>query len=207
MANAALTWRENARNSFTGTYSFSQFSYTGSSLTFTTTPHLLASSATGIAASVPAPPRAGVDRQHGFFDRAQLDNGSANAAITDTLRFGTASLTYSRGTNGGAGYLPGAESDVATANFSREFVRTLTIGFTGAYMRTAGLNKNGVTNSKDAGAQVTWRLGRYATAFAGYTAIQQSSSSVLSSTAISGLENMINFGVGYSPRGTRLIKR
>jgi hypothetical protein len=208
MANAALTWRENARNSFTGTYSFSQFSYTGSSLTFTTNSALVGFERhwnRRLSTSAAAGPE-----WIGSTDSSIVPSStmvSANAAITDTLRFGTASLTYSRGTNGGAGYLPGAESDVATANFSREFVRTLTIGFTGAYMRTAGLNKNGVTNSKDAGAQVTWRLGRYATAFAGYTAIQQSSSSVLSSTAISGLENMINFGVGYSPRGTRLIKR
>jgi hypothetical protein len=122
------------------------------------------------------------------------------------LRFGQAALTYSHGTNGGAGYLLGAEFDTVRLTFSREFVRNLTIGFDGAYDRTSGLINNGVTNGKFGGAQLSWRAGRYLTAFASYTAIDQSTSSSLFSTAVSGLDQIVSFGIGYSPRGTRLIR-
>jgi hypothetical protein len=207
MANAALAWRQNARNSFSGTYRFTQYSYSGYSVTFMSNTALFSYRRNWnrrLTTSVGAGPEWIGSNDSSVVPSSTLI--SANAAIDYALRFGAAGLHYSRGTNGGAGYLLGAESDSVTADFSRELGRTVTLGFTGAYRRTAGLNRNGVTNSKDAGAQATWRLGRYVTAFAGYTAIQQSSSSPLASTALSGLENMINFGIGYSPRGTRLVR-
>jgi hypothetical protein len=207
MANAALTWRQNARNSLSGTYSFSRYSYPGYSVTFMSNTALFGYARVWnrrITTSAGGGPE-----WISSTDTSVVPNStrlSANAAIDYTFRFGTAGLRYTRGSIGGAGYLLGAESDSVTADFSRELGRTVTLGVTGAYRRTSGLNNNGVTNSKDAGAQATWRLGRCLTAFAGYTAVQQSSSSALRSTALSGLENMINFGIGYSPRGTRLAR-
>jgi hypothetical protein len=48
---------------------------------------------------------------------------------------------YSRGTNGGSGYMLGAESDIVMANFGRSisFGKNLTVGVTGSYMRTTSL--------------------------------------------------------------------
>jgi hypothetical protein len=74
----------------------------------------------------------------------------------------------------------------------------------GSYMRTAGLNHNGVTNGKYAGAQASRRLGKDFNVFANYTAMAQSSSSTLSTNALSGLTQVIGFGIGYSPRGIHL---
>jgi hypothetical protein len=67
-------------------------------------------------------------------------------------------------------------------------------------MRTKGLNQAGVTNGEYGGVAATRQLGRYISVFANYTAIQQSSSSVLTANAISGLSQVIGFGIGYSPR-------
>jgi hypothetical protein len=131
---------------------------------------------------------------------------SASAAFDYHLRFGEAALTYNHGTNGGAGYLLGAEYDTVRLNFSREFVRNFTIGFDGAYDRTTGLQENGVTNGKYGGVQASWHVSRYLTTYASYTALTQSTSSVLFSTALTGLEQVVSFGIGYSPRGTRLIR-
>jgi hypothetical protein len=113
---------------------------------------------------------------------------------------GTASLNYSHGVQGGSGYLLGAEEDTASANFSRNLGRSATAGLTASYMRTSGLNGNGVTNGKYAGAQASRQLGKVISVFVDYTVMTQSSSSTLSNTALRGLTQVIGFGIGYSPR-------
>ncbi len=147
-------------------------------------------------AGVPATIRWSADGRHLF---VVIGNLPAN-----TTSLWQVSLSYFRGTNGGGGYLFGSESDAVRANFSRDFGRTLTIGFDGSYMRTSGLLNNGVTIAKFGGAQATRRLGRYLTVFANYTATAQSSSSVLPANTLSGLMQVVAFGIGYSSRETHL---
>jgi hypothetical protein len=207
LANAMISWRFNPRNQISGNYMYSEFTYPGSAISFSTDTATLGF--------------------HRIWNRRLTTNASAgpewvqssdsavvpsstrvaiNAGLNYLLRFGQAALTYSHGTNGGAGYLLGAEYDTVRLTFSREFVRNLTVGFDGAYDRTSGLRNNGVTNGKYGGAQVSWRASRYITVFGSYTAFDQSTSSTLFSTAINGLTQVVSFGVGYSPRGTRLIR-
>jgi hypothetical protein len=100
--------------------------------------------------------------------------------------------------------LPGGESDTVSANFSREFGKKLNVGIEGSYRRTAGLINNGVTNSKYGGVQASRRIGRYLSAYANYTAMDQSSSSALPANALSQLIHVVGFGIEYSPRETRL---
>jgi hypothetical protein len=130
---------------------------------------------------------------------------SASASIDYRLRFGDMGLNYNHGTNGGAGYLLGASYDAARINYSRQFARDITVGFDAAYNRTSGLSHNGVTNAKFAGAQVSWQVGEHVTAFANYTFVDQTSSSALSTSALSGLEQLVSFGMSYSPRRTRIV--
>jgi hypothetical protein len=118
-------------------------------------------------------------------------------------------LSYVQATSGGAGVLTqvGVHNQDVNADFSRQFGRNLNVSATGSYMRTRGLQQaglingqTGVTNGKYGGASATRRLGRYFTVFANYTAVQQSTSAFLPSNAISGLSQVIGFGIGYSPR-------
>jgi hypothetical protein len=212
MADAGITRRLNARNSLAGQYSFSRYSYGGTasantaqlgylqvntaqcSFTRQWSRHLHSTASAGPqwissanSALVPS-----------------STNVAASASVSDTFRVGTASLNYSHGVQGGSGYLFGGESDIAGADFTRKLGKNATVGVTGSYRRTAGLNRNGVTSGKYAGAQASRRLGRDFNVFVNYTALDQSSSSTLSTNALSGLTQIIGFGIGYSPRGIHL---
>lgn len=154
---------------------------------------------------------------------------SITASAGYQLRHATAQVSYSRGTNSGSGYLLGARSDNVGANISRNFGKDLTVGATGSYMRTSSLlgfeliteqngqfiavpiNSGEVTNSRYGGLQVSRRLGRFISAFANYTAIDQSSSLQISalgynSNLLGGLYQVIGFGIGYSPQEKHLEK-
>jgi hypothetical protein len=76
----------------------------------------------------------------------------------------------------------------------------------GLALELGSAQPGGVTNGVYGGAAATRRLGRYITIFANYTATEQSSSSALPTNAISGLSQVIGFGIGYSPREMHLRK-
>jgi len=69
----------------------------------------------------------------------------------------------------------------------------------------------GLSNSKFGGVQATRRLGRYMNAFASYTAVAQSSSMQITvlnlpTNLLSGLYQVVGFGIGYSPQEMHLKK-
>jgi hypothetical protein len=214
MANAEITHRLDAHNSIAGQYSFARFTFGANSTLATLIPQVSSIQVNTlefafapqwtrhISANVSAGPQ-WISSSDSSIEPSST-NVAVSASISDSFRFGAAGLTYSHGLQGGGGYLQGGETDIAGANFSREFERKLTVGLTASYMRTAGLAGNGVTNSKYGGAQATRQLGRYLNVFASYTALDQSSSSVLNGSALSGLTHVIGFGIGYSPRETHL---
>jgi hypothetical protein len=145
-----------------------------------------------------------VDRNSGTTVIPSSTSISGNASISYQLRFGTAGASYYHGTMGGGGFFIGAKSDSLSANLSRQIDRKTTVGLTFSYMRTAGLSNNGVTNAAFGGIQASRPIGRHLNVFANYTAIDQSSGSELSTNVLSGLQNVIGFGFGYSPRKTEL---
>jgi len=240
MTNAGVTRRLNARNSLSGQYSFTRYSYSSSNL---------ASQDSNLQLSFTQDNTAQISfsRQWNRQVRTSVSAGpqwvsssnnaiepsstriSASASVTDQLRFGTAGLSYSHGTTGGSGYMLGAESDIASAYFSRGIGKNLTIGATGSYMRSAALSayefieeQNGkfvlvpvniaqVTNAKYGGVQATRQLGRSMNVFASYTVADQSSGlpspfSGSSVTILNGVSQVLAFGIGYSPRETHLKK-
>jgi len=207
MANAGLTQRLNARNSLTGKYMFSQFSYPDYGFSFMTNSALFGFTRNWtrkVTTDVSVGPQWTGSSESTVVPSAT--NVAVNAAVDYHFQFVSAGLAYNRGVNGGSGYLLGAESDAVSANFSREFGRNMNIGLMGSYRRTTGLVNNGVINGKFGGVQATRRLGRYLTLFANYTAMDQSSSAALPVNALSELLQVIGFGIGYSPRETHLIK-
>lgn len=216
MTNAGITRRLDARDSLSGQYSFSRYSYTGgyfssassAQINFSQTntaqfslsrqwnPHISSSASVGPqwvsssnSAVIPTSTRI-----------------SASASLTDALRFGVASLTYSRGTTGGSGYMLGAKTDNASGNFSRAIGRSLNVGVNGSYTRMVELAGSYETSAKYGGVQASWRLSRYFSAFAGYTAADQSSTIRNSAAVLNGLDQSLSFGVMYSPREVHLGK-
>jgi hypothetical protein len=215
MADAGVTRRLNARNSIAGQYTFSRFDYGSLSsasqsgaeqLSFlqvnTAQFSFMRQWTRHIHTSASAGPQ-WVSSSNSAIEPSST-NVAASASVSDTFRVGIASLNYSRGVQGGSGYYLGGESDIVSANFSRKLGRSVTAGVTGSYMRTAGLNDNGVTIARYAGAQASRRLGRDFDVFANYTALAQSSSSALFAGALTGLTQIVGFGIGYSPREKHL---
>jgi hypothetical protein len=127
----------------------------------------------------------------------------------------------------------GSKVNSVNANLSRTFGRSLTVGVTGSYVRSSSifaaellydcqgnlclvpLSITPLTGAKYGGAQATRQLGRYINVFANYTAISQSSNLQIAvpntpvgydTNILNGLNQMIGFGIGYSPRETRLKK-
>lgn len=211
MANAGLTRRLNARSSLSGQYSFNYFSYPGNNPAVP-----ISSLATNtalfsyqrvwnrrITTTVSVGPE-WIDSP----DSAVVPSSTTvagNASAIDQFRFGSASLNYSRATSGGAGFLAGAEVDTAFAGFAREFERKLSINLTGGYMRTSALGNGGEIDGTYGAAMATLRLSRYFTTFASYTGTDQSTTNYsLPGNALSGLWQVVSFGVGYSPREKRV---
>jgi hypothetical protein len=216
-ANGLVTQRLNGRDSLTGNYQYSLFSYPGYTVTFETQAglfgfsRLLSRKLTVAAAAGP---------QWIMSTDTQAVPSSltfaANAAINYISKPTSMSLAYMHGTNGGAGYLLGAKWDSVDGNLSRAFGPTLLVGVTGGYGRTSGLNNgtasttttttttgpssSGATNNYYGGAQVTWRISRTLIAFANYTGLAQSSSVQLPTNVITQFLQTVGFGIGYSPQ-------
>jgi len=77
------------------------------------------------------------------------------------------------------------------------------------------LNITPVTDAIFGGVQATRKMGRYLNVFANYTAVEQSSNTQISvpntplnsnASILSGINQVISFGIGYSPREKRLKK-
>ena len=217
-ANAGLTRRLNARNSLSGQYSFTYFSYPGNNPT-----QLISSFVTNaaffgyqrvwsrsITTNVSVGPEWLASSNSAVVPSSTSVAG--NASASDQFRFGSATLNFSRQVSGGGGYLVGAEVTTVSAGFAREFERKLSVNLTGGYMRTSGLANQGTSELANQGeydsnfgaAMATLRLSRYFTAFASYTGTDQSTPSSSSFNTLSGLWQVVSFGIGYSPREKRV---
>jgi hypothetical protein len=208
-ANSQISRRLNARNSIFDGYNFSRFSYPDYTIVMESQSAIFGFTrnwSRRLSTSVSAGPQwtkgsanAGIPSSTGTFV-------SANASYQN--RSTSASLNYSQGTSGGGGAVTqfGTRNHDASAAVSRQFDRSLSISATGAYMRTEGLQQVGVTNSEYSGVSAARRVGQYLSVFASYTATKQLSSSVLPANAISGLSQVIGFGIRYSPREIPLRK-
>jgi hypothetical protein len=199
----------NAFNSIFGQYSFARFSYPGYPIIMGTQSAMFGYQRTWsrrLTTSVSAGPEW---TQGSISAEIPSSTGlTVSAQMTYQARSASATLSYSQGTTGGAGVLTqfGVHNQDLNAGLTRQFGRNLTLSATGAYMRTQGLQQAGVINGMYGGVAATRRLGRYITVNANYTAVQQSSSSALPANAISGLSQVIGFGIGYSPREKRFKK-
>jgi hypothetical protein len=207
LASSQLTRRLNARSSLSGEYLYAYYTYpdydfsldtnTGLfgynrnwtkklSTTLSVGPEWVSSSDSAVAPSA--------------------TRIAANAAINYKSRSETASVSYRRATSSGAGYLEGADLNWVAGNLERNFGPKLKIGLTGTYSRTTGLVNNGNVNTRLGGAQITRRVAGHFSLFANYTVSNQSASVALPTNTLNNTLQMMSFGIGYSPRETRLTQ-
>jgi hypothetical protein len=147
---------------------------------------------------------------------------SANAGLTYQRRYTNARVSYSRGVNGGSGVQPGALSNSVYAAAGRTWGRDWVGAASANYTYTSGLVQSTVPTTVPAatttpiittgtsktfygGLQVTRRLSTYFSVFASYTAQDQSiSGSLAQQNAFSGLAQTFGVGVSFTPKSTRL---
>lgn len=224
-ANVGLDHRREGRNTFFAKDAFSDFTFPGSKVNIAIHSNMTVAGWTRIwthkiSTSVSAGPQ-WVAFQGSFpsttclFDcQTSLPSTtgySMNASASDTLRFGSASVAFSHGINGGGGYFYGAEESNLSGTFTRKFGRHVgsefTIDLVGGYTRTGTLNavssiSGGLQrnfDSKYGYAQATRQLGRHFSAYTGYTATEQSSGSSTASGLLNGLWQTFSFGFGFTP--------
>jgi hypothetical protein len=209
-ASAEITRRINARNSISGQYMLSRFSYGASFF------------AGGIPGSF-GTDTVSVDYQRKWSRQLKTDvalgpqwtYGSDNAVVpsvkgimttalvTYQLRSESASVGFSRGMSGGATYLPDATVTAVHGSFSRKFGRDLTVGVGGTYFRTTALQTaSGAAQSQYGEAQLSRRLGRALNVFASYTAVDQSSGLAglaQQANVLNRFYQLVSFGMTYSP--------
>jgi hypothetical protein len=209
-ASAGLTRRLDARNSLSGQYLFTDYSYPGNNLALPISSLVTNTALFGyqrewnrrITTNVSVGPEWVESSNSAVVPSSTRISGSAT--VDDQFRFGSASLNYSHSASGGGGFLLGAEVDRVGAGFSREFEKKLTTELTGGYMRTSGLSTQEKIDGKYGAAMATMRLSQHFIAFANYTASDQSTSYSLPTNALTGLWQVISFGIGYSPREKRV---
>jgi hypothetical protein len=201
-ANATVLHTLNGRDSLSVTYLFLNFTYPAYLVTFETKSGLIGYQhkwTRNLETSFAAGPE--------LLTSTVVPNSldvAVNASIQYIQRFSSLGLNYTRGTNGGSGYLFGAKVNSATGNFQQQFGIDWELGLTGGFQETDDLTDSGTTRAIFGGAEATRRFGRDLVVFANYTASTQSSTAALPTNALNQLMNAISFGVGYSPLPKRL---
>jgi hypothetical protein len=137
---------------------------------------------------------------------------SGTANLTYTRKYGNFALGYNHGVNAGSGVQPGAVSDniylSASHSFTQEWLGSASTG----YSHTDGLQliqavnyPTGSISTFFGGLQVTRMLSRRFSAYASYTAQQQSfSQSLAGQNAFNGVGQTFGIGISYTPQSTQL---
>jgi hypothetical protein len=142
---------------------------------------------------------------------------AVSAGITYSYQNVHAGVNYSRGVNNGSGVLPGSLTDSVAASAGRNYGRDWVVGLTAAYAHSAGLAQflngtsvvttNATYDTVYGGAQVTRRISPHFSAFASYTAANQSSNNLVepvTPNVLNSTFHTIGFGVTFTPRSTNL---
>jgi hypothetical protein len=95
-------------------------------------------------------------------------------------------------------------TDSVQLGLSRVLSRNSTLALMGSFARTDALQTDLVTTTKYGGAQISYHLGRYASAYLSYTAMAQSAPASSPGSVLTGLTHVFGIGFGFSPRETRL---
>jgi hypothetical protein len=146
---------------------------------------------------------------------------SLNVAISASLSYSraltNANVFYTHGVNGGSGVLPGATADTITGSLGHSYGRNWVASLNFTYSHTAGLAQLTTGSSTAAtseiydtvygGGQVTRRINTHFSAFASYTAQNQTSnysSPIFSQNALNGTSQTFGIWITFTPRSTRL---
>jgi hypothetical protein len=203
-----LSHQFNARTSLGGNYSYSIYSYPASS-GGATQPGFTSQTAylqftrkltRKLTMSASAGPQWSTSDAAGS---SQGLSAYANAALMYSGQLSHASFSYSRSANGGYGVVGGSLSQSEAVSVSRTLARVWNFTATAAYTQTSGLpSGNSAPISLDttvASGQVSRAIRRSLSAYASYTFEHQPSGDETAVDVFSGTEQVLGFGMTFSP--------
>jgi hypothetical protein len=197
----------NPRTSFGGSYLYSSYTYPDNSSGITE-PGFTSQTASmqfshqfsrKLSMTVSAGPQwSGIDS-----GGTQALSAYAAASLAYVGQFSHASLSYVRSTNAGFGAVGGALSQGGGLSVGRTFARVWNCAATANYTESSSVPSASVTfdafDTTVAGAQVSRAIMRSLSAYASYTFEHQSSPSSTAVDVFTGREQVVGFGVTYSP--------
>jgi len=214
MGSAGFTHRLSARNIYGANYAYSSAIFLMNLSVGIPAPNFLSHTAT-------------FTYTHNFNQRLELDlaagpewiklNSSnstglsayADASLGYSTEFGHLGMTYVRSTNSGWGVVGGALSDSVMFTASRSYSRVWQASANASWTHTVGLPTPNVPTynfeTEVAGIQVSRALARNLSSYASYTVENQSHLTTNQTIDLfSGLNQVLGFGVTYSPAPSRL---
>jgi hypothetical protein len=207
-----ISHQVNARNSFGGNYSYSQFSYSPNSLGIPTED--FASQTVSAVFSHQFTRKFGINASAGP-QWTKVDNSSASAGLSLFAdgsasyagKATAASLTFVRSSNSGYGVIGGAISSSASFAASRRFALVWNCTFVTSYTQTSSLPGGAsVPYSVDTtvgGLQVSRAIARSLSAYASYN-LEDQHSAGSAVDVFTGLSQVVGFGITYSPASLHL---
>ena len=133
----------------------------------------------------------------------------ADASVDYSTEFSRLSLSYVRGTNGGSGVVGGSLSDSASFVATHTFARVWGTAASVAWTHTQSLPTPNAAQydlqTVVGGFQVSRALARSLSAYASFTAEEQTHTSTAGTVDLfNGLNQILGFGITYSPAATRI---
>ena len=214
--NGGLTWRLGVQNSLTSEYQFSQFTFTGIDVSLRMQSAMFGIERAwtqNISTNISAGPEWISSSSPSILPSSTLL--AASASLNYQLRRGAIGLNYSRGVNGGAGYMLGGKVDTVSVSYAHEVGRSVNVGLFGAYSRTTTLQNqaafpvqagliDGTVTSEIGGGQVSRMFGRYISIFGNYSLASQGSNASVPGNTLNEVIQVVGFGVGFTPAQLRL---
>jgi hypothetical protein len=216
MGTVGLKRRLDARSSVATNYAYSRYAYSSSGFSFTTQGiNVLAQHQWTRALSTSASVGPQWIRSS---DAAAVPSRLALAASASaSYSRGTklAELSYTRGSVGGFGVVPGAFSNSIQAEVQEALSRSWVASITGTFITISGLGakngsattagSNGIGNTGYFNVQVTRTIGLSLTAYLSYALQSQSlGQALLAKNALSGLSQIVGTGISFRPQSKRI---
>ena len=210
---ASLNRQLDARTTFGGNYSYSNFTYPGNSFGVAT-PGFVSQTASAsfsrkmtrkLSISAAAGPQWTTVIEAGSATAISL---FASASATYSGKSAVASTSFTRSTNSGFGSIGGAISNSIYARVSRPFAVVWAVAASSSFTQTSALPLINVApyslKTYVEGVQVSRALIRSVSAYASYNLNDQSVSQVSAVDLFSGLSQSVSFGITYSPSSLHL---
>jgi hypothetical protein len=208
---AGASWRIDSRTNIGGDFRESEYSYSGSTISFTTT-SVLASITHTWGQGFSSHASVGPDwvSSHGTTSFPSSTSISIAAGVSYHKRFDTISAEYYHGDNGGSGVFYGAQFNSISATYARKIEKKTTFSARFGYVQDSSLQTGTAGGSSSgifAGASVARRIGRLFSLGTSYNVTEQAQTGTVNGNAFSGVLQGISVSVGYAPKGMKNIEQ